>query len=109
MLAGSVFLYHQNRGGWGQFLLLFMVPDVSILGYLVNGRVGAIAYNAIHSSVAPLLLAVYFFGSHQPALLSLALIWIAHLGFDRMLGFGLKYDHGFRDTHLNPLRHRQIP
>jgi hypothetical protein len=43
----------------------------------------------------------------RPELLAFALIWLAHIGFDRMLGFGLKYHNGFKDTHLNPARHAQ--
>jgi hypothetical protein len=105
LLALSVFLYHYSRAPWWQFLVLFMVPDVSILGYLVNARVGAVTYNAVHSYAVPLLLSAYAVGFGKPEGLALMLIWIAHIGFDRMLGFGLKYQSGFKDTHLNPSRH----
>jgi Domain of unknown function (DUF4260) len=82
-----------------------LVPDLSMLGYAANARVGAITYNALHCYVGPLVLAGYSFGLHHLAILSLSLIWIAHIGLDRMLGFGLKYPTRFKDTHLNLDRH----
>ena len=71
----------------------------------VEEGMGAITYNAVHTYVGPLVLAGYSFGSNRPALVSLSLVWIAHIGLDRMLGFGLKYPTRFNDTHLNPDRH----
>ena len=76
-----------------------------MLGYATNIRLGAITYNAVHAYVGPLVLAGYSFGSNRPAIASFSLIWIAHIGLDRMLGFGLKYPTRFNDTHLNPDRH----
>ena len=104
VLIVSLLFYHWNQGSWLQFALLILVPDLSMLGFAANIRVGAITYNAVHTYVGPLLLAGYSFGSHRPAIVSLSLIWIAHIGFDRMIGFGLKYPTRFNDTHLNPDR-----
>lgn len=72
-----------------------------MIGYAFNPRVGAMTYNAIHTYVGPWVLGGYslFTGKHLPLLL--ALIWAAHIGFDRMLGFGLKYPSRFKDTHLD--------
>jgi hypothetical protein len=69
-------------------------------------RGGAITYNAVHTYVGPLILGGYalFTGKHLPLLV--ALICVGHIGFDRMLGFGLKYPSRFKDTHLDPERHR---
>jgi hypothetical protein len=105
VLLLSVFAYRWSHGGWLQFALLFLLPDISMIGYLANVRLGAMTYNAVHSYIAPLLLAAYSLGTNSPTLLSLALIWIAHIGFDRALGYGLKYPTAFKDTHLNPRRH----
>ena len=101
----SLFPYHSSHGNWIQFAVLFLLPDISMIGYAINARVGAITYNAIHTYIGPLVLGGYslFAGQHLPLLL--ALIWIAHIGFDRMLGFGLKYPNRFKDTHLDPERH----
>jgi hypothetical protein len=107
----SLFFYHSTHASWLQFALLFFVPDVSMLGYLVNARVGAISYNAVHSYVVPLIMATWSLGTDHATVLAVALIWIAHIGFDRVLGYGLKYPTGFRDTHLNTGRHtiEEIP
>jgi len=101
----SLLSYHWNHGSWLRFALLFLLPDLTMLGYAANIRVGAIMYNAVHTYVGPLVLASYSFVPNRPAIVSLSLIWIAHIGFDRMLGFGLKYPTRFNDTHLNPDRH----
>lgn len=105
VLIVSLLFYHWGHGGWLQFALLILLPDLSMLGFAANVRVGAITYNAVHTYVGPLVLAAYSFGSHRPAVVSLSLIWIAHIGFDRMIGAGLKYPTRFKDTHLNPDRH----
>jgi hypothetical protein len=85
VLMVSVLLYRWSHGSWLQFALLFLVPDLSMIGYLANPRAGAITYNAVHSLVGPLALAAYSFGANRPAILALSIIWIAHIGFDRML------------------------
>jgi hypothetical protein len=98
MLIAALMAYAQLGGGWGLFFALFLAPDLAFLGYLAGPRAGAVAYNATHSYVGPLLLALL--GSAVPGLLPLALIWAGHVGFDRMLGYGLKYGAGFGYTHL---------
>jgi hypothetical protein len=105
VLILSLFAYHSNQASWLQFALLFLLPDVSMLGYLANPQIGAIAYNAAHTYTGPLALAIYSLAGSHHALFPLSLIWIAHIGFDRMLGYGLKYPTRFKDTHLNPARH----
>jgi hypothetical protein len=75
-------------------------PDLSFAGYLGGPKIGAWAYNAMHSTIVPMALLTVGFGFAPPLLLSLALIWLAHIGFDRALGYGLKYSAGFGFTHL---------
>ncbi len=98
MLVASLAAYHHLGGRWSVFAALFLLPDLSMLGYLVGRRVGATAYNAAHSYVGPAALALV--GLSVPAALPLAAIWFAHVGFDRALGYGLKYTSAFGDTHL---------
>src|ERR1700722_12740212 len=88
ILVVSLAAYYFIHAGWLQFALLFLVPDISMLGYAANVRVGAISYNAVHCYAAPLILGAWSLGTNHPAMLSLCLIWIAHIGFDRMLGYG---------------------
>jgi hypothetical protein len=106
VFIASLFAYQWNHGSWLLFALLFLTPDVSMIGYGINARVGAITYNASHTYIGPLALGGYYLltGKHLPLLLALG--WIGHIGFDRMLGFGLKYPSRFKDTHLDPERHR---
>jgi len=98
LLAASLVAYAHLGAGWGMFAALLLVPDLSLLGYLAGARTGAIVYNAAHSSLGPALLAAT--GLVVPAVLPFAAIWLAHVGMDRMLGYGLKYGTAFGDTHL---------
>ncbi len=104
LLVLSVLLYGLNNGGgWLLFVLLFLVPDLSMLGYLAGRRAGAVAYNLFHTYAPPSLLAVFGLLAGDPLVVSVALVWLAHIGFDRMVGYGLKYPTGFFDTHLHRL------
>jgi uncharacterized protein DUF4260 len=105
MLAAAVGAYAGLGGRWPLFALLFLVPDLSLLGYLASARIGAAGYNAAHSLVGPaVLVAVGWAGGQLP--LEIGCIWVAHIGFDRMLGYGLKYATGFGDTHLGRIGRR---
>ena len=101
LLLASAFFYARLDGNWLMFALLFFVPDVSIAGYLINPAVGAVTYNLAHAYYLPAILAAYGLLAPSSFAISLALIWFAHAGFDRLLGFGLKYPTRFQDTHLN--------
>jgi hypothetical protein len=100
LFAGMVMLYATWGGSWLVFALLFLVPDLSFLAYLSGARFGALVYNAAHSYMAPVTLMTLGFGLASPLTLSVALIWLAHIGLDRALGYGLKYSAGFGFTHL---------
>jgi Domain of unknown function (DUF4260) len=98
--ATAVALYAHAGFSWPLFALLILGPDLAMLGYLVGPRAGAVAYNVAHTHALALPLALVGFLAGQPAVLAVALIWIAHIGADRALGYGLKYPSGFGDTHL---------
>lgn len=100
VLAGSALLYWLNGGSWWLFALLLLAPDASMLGYLGGPRIGAVIYNAFHSYPLPALLAAFGLLGGSPLAVSLALVWFAHIGMDRMVGYGLKYPTDFKDTHL---------
>lgn len=101
VLAASVGLYQQISGDWKLFAILILVPDVTFLGYLFGPRIGALAYNTAHAMIGPLLLAGWGMAAGQHVALAVSLIWMAHIGFDRAIGAGLKYATGFGDTHIN--------
>jgi hypothetical protein len=104
LFAGMVLLYAVWGGSWLVFVLLFLVPDLSFLAYLSDSRPGAIVYNAAHSYMVPVALLTLGFAQEWPLLLSIAMIWLAHIGIDRALGYGLKYQAGFGFTHLGQVR-----
>jgi hypothetical protein len=100
LFAGMTALYVFWAGSWWLYAVLFFAPDLSFVAYLAGLKIGAWAYNAMHSTVVPLAMLTVGFGFAPPLVLSLALIWLAHIGFDRALGYGLKYSAGFGFTHL---------
>ena len=100
LLAVAIVSYWMTGASWWLFLILFLAPDLSFAAYLAGPRSGAAAYNAVHSTVGPILLGLYGLWFGPPLVISIALIWAAHCGFDRLLGYGLKYPSAFQDTHL---------
>jgi hypothetical protein len=100
LFAGMTLLYAVWGGSWWIYAVLFLAPDLSFAGYLAGPRIGAVVYNAAHSYMAPVTLMTAGFGFASPLTLSIALIWMAHIGLDRALGYGLKYFAGFTYTHL---------
>jgi len=95
-------LYAHIGAPWWLFAAAFLAPDLSFAAYLFGGRVGAGTYNLAHSEVGPVVLGLVGLGL-APALTPLALIWGAHVGFDRMLGYGLKIGASFGQTHLRAI------
>lgn len=100
LLGCAAALYWRVGGDWKQFAILFLAPDISFLGYLAGPRAGAAAYNTAHATLLPLALAAAGLALSLPLAAQIALIWLAHIGFDRALGYGLKYERGFGFTHL---------
>jgi hypothetical protein len=100
LFALALFLYPKVDDSWIMFLSLVLAPDLSMAGYLAGPRVGALVYNAAHVTLGPIALAIAGFLYPAVLLIALALIWLAQIGIDRALGYGLKYDAGFRFTHL---------
>ena len=103
MLAAGGALYWLVGESWWLFALLILTPDASMLGYLLGPRAGAAAYNTFHSYPLPAVLAGFGLLMGVPLAVAAALVWFAHIGADRMLGYGLKYPTGFGDTHLGRL------
>lgn len=90
-LAGPVWL----------LVVLALVPDLSMVGYLAGPRLGSLSYNVVHTYTLPLVLGgVGVWAGVRMAVL-VALIWIGHIGADRAFGYGLKFESGFRETHLS--------
>ncbi|WP_276258140.1 DUF4260 domain-containing protein [Haloglomus litoreum] len=90
-LDGSVWL----------LLILALAPDLSMIGYLAGTRIGSLSYNIVHTYTLPLALGSLGFWADIRMALLIALIWAAHIGADRLVGYGLKFESGFKDTHLS--------
>jgi hypothetical protein len=108
--AVAVLLYVHAGASWQLFAVLFLAPDLSMLGYVAGARIGALAYNLAHSYVGPVAIAAYCLAANDMLAMPFVFIWVAHIGLDRMLGFGLKYADAFGHTHLGlvgrPVRQR---
>lgn len=100
VLVGALALYFDAGYGWLALVVLFLAPDLSMLGYLAGPRVGSVTYDVVHTYVGPVALGVVGVLGDYDTAVQLALIWLAHIGLDRLLGYGLKYPTGFKDTHL---------
>ncbi|MHB8652029.1 MAG: DUF4260 domain-containing protein [Minisyncoccota bacterium] len=96
----TVWAYYLVGASWWIFLVLILVPDIFIAGYLKDSKIGALVYNIGHMYIVPLSLLGVYLLFNILILLPISIIWLAHISMDRMLGFGLKLDTGFRDTHL---------
>lgn len=100
ILLACLVLYARSGYSWWLFAALFLAPDLCMLGYLGGVNLGTLLYNLIHTEVLPILLGLAGLLFVRGAV-ACALIWLGHIGFDRMLGFGLKYPTRFNDTHLS--------
>jgi hypothetical protein len=100
LLIAASAAFAQQGCGWGWFALLFLAPDLTFVAYLLGPRCGAAAYNAAHSTIGHLAVGGAALLAGFKPLETVALIGLAHVGFDRALGYGLKYATGFGDTHL---------
>ncbi|MEX0673181.1 MAG: DUF4260 domain-containing protein [Gaiellaceae bacterium] len=100
VFVAALALYFDSGYGWLLLVVLALAPDLSMAGYLAGPRAGAIAYDVAHTYVLPVALALAGVLAGIGLAVQLALIWLAHVGADRLLGYGLKYPTGFGDTHL---------
>jgi hypothetical protein len=103
LLAGSLVAYSATGQPWWLIPLALLVPDVLVIGYLRGNHLGAQLYNLAHSTTLPAAMIGLGWWQSRPLVLALGLIWLAHIGADRVLGYGLKYDDHFQHTHLGHL------
>ncbi|KXG09469.1 hypothetical protein AT864_02188 [Anoxybacillus sp. P3H1B] len=101
ILLLSLYFYSYNQFSWLLFFVLLFVPDISMIGYLFNNKVGAVLYNLFHTYSLPIGAVILGVLLSSEVVLEIGLIWSAHIGMDRMIGYGLKYPTHFKDTHLN--------
>lgn len=100
VLVVALMCYSAQSFDWSTFAWFFLLPDISFAGYLAGPLIGAISYNTAHSYIGAIICLIIAQFFSLPGFLCAAIIWFAHLGFDRALGYGLKYAEGFGYTHL---------
>ena len=100
MFVAATAIYFREGHPWWLYVLLALAPDLAMLGYTAGARVGAAVYDTVHTYVLPLALGAVGVLASATGLQAVCLIWIAHIGIDRAVGYGLKYPSGFKDTHL---------
>jgi len=100
LALAAVAMFYRLDGNWWLFAGLILAPDASLIAYIGGTRLGAIAYNAFHVTLGPLVCAALGLLLPSFDLIQVALIWAAHIGIDRAFGLGLKYNAGFGFTHL---------
>jgi len=96
----SIALYFNAGYPWWLFLVLVLAPDLSMIGYAAGPKVGAAAYDIAHTYSLPIAIGAIGVIADAETAVQISLIWIAHIGVDRAIGYGLKYPSGFKDTHL---------
>jgi len=101
LLAGSLVFYANLNFNWVTFALLLFTPDLPLILYGVNKQMASIAYNLVHSLVFPILLLVTSHFADNIVGIQLSLIWLAHIGMDRVFGYGFKYLGRMKETHFS--------
>ncbi|MFS0816561.1 DUF4260 domain-containing protein [Lysinibacillus sp. 1P01SD] len=99
----TVFFYWHLNFSWLYFIVFLLLPDITMVGYVLNTKIGALFYNIGHSFALPAVLLIIGFMVASPSLLAAALIWLSHIFLDRALGYGLKYEEAFTKTHLQQI------
>ncbi|HFJ9426826.1 DUF4260 domain-containing protein [Bacillus cereus] len=103
VFLATIYMYSIYEFNWIIFFVFLLAPDLSMLAYGINNHVGAKIYNVCHTyiiSILIVLIGVYF---KIDTVIMIGLIWTAHIGMDRMFGYGWKYETDFKDTHIQRL------
>lgn len=103
MFCLGIFLFNQLDFAWWWFLILILLPDIGMLGYLINSKIGAIVYNLFHHKGVAIIL--YFIGVYVKIeiIILIGIILFSHSSLDRFFDYGLKYNNSFNNTHLGTI------
>jgi hypothetical protein len=105
LLVAALLAFAATDQHWWLVPALLFVPDVFMAGYARSSRVGARLYNLAHSYPLPALVGALALWQDALLLQAVAVLWFAHIGLDRLLGYGLKHDDSFTHTHLGMIGH----
>lgn len=96
----AIFLFSRLDFSWWLFPAFLLLPDLSIIGYLINPKIGALLYNLFHHKLIAILILIIGFSLNIPVVELIGIILLAHSAMDRIFGYGLKYNDDFKHTHL---------
>ena len=100
LLAGALIVFGVPGQPWWLVPAGILVPDLAMSGYAAGARFGAHLYNIAHATPLPAVMLGVGYWQSDRLVMALALVWLAHIGMDRLLGMGLKYGDRFTHTHL---------
>lgn len=103
LMAAALAAFALTGSSWVLVPTLLLLPDLAMVGYARSSRLGALTYNLAHSYPLPTVVGAAGLAQDSRLVQALALVWFAHIGMDRMLGYGLKHDDGFAHTHLGTI------
>ena len=99
----SIFVFSRLDFAWWWFPALILLPDLSMIGYVANSKIGAALYNFVHHKGLGILIGIVGFVLGQEVLVLAGVILFGHSAMDRLFGYGLKYDDDFKNTHLGKI------
>ncbi|MDA1677612.1 DUF4260 domain-containing protein [Bacillus cereus group sp. TH152-1LC] len=103
VFVATIYAYSIYEFSWIIFLIFLLAPDISMLAYGINNHVGAKIYNIFHTYIISIVIAIIGVYFKVDTIIMIGLIWTAHIGMDRMCGYGLKDETNFKDTHIQRL------
>jgi len=103
LVAGAFIAYSTTEQAWSLVPLTLLLPDLTMIGYLGGPSLGSRLYNVGHSTALPAAIVALGWWQDRSLIVALGLVWVAHVGLDRLLGYGLKYGDHFQHTHLGRL------
>jgi hypothetical protein len=108
MFIGSIYLLSLHEVPWWTYFILVLGPDIAMIGYFINDKIGAVSYNMLHHK--GIAIAVYATGIYfqNEAVQVAGVILFGHSSMDRMFGYGLKYFKGFKHTHLGVIDKKSV-
>lgn len=104
IFIAALIAYYFFGFSWVMFFILLLLPDIFMIGYAKSSKLGALIYNIGHHYIPPLIFLGMYCIYNNPNLLVISIIWTAHIAMDRILGFGLKEETGFKHTHLGKIK-----
>ncbi|MCB0464491.1 MAG: DUF4260 domain-containing protein [Aequorivita sp.] len=99
----GIFAFSQLNYAWWLFPVLLLTPDIGMLGYIINPKIGAFTYNVFHHKAVAVAVGLLGFYFNNPLLILIGVILFSHASFDRVFGYGLKYPDSFKNTHLGSI------